>query len=358
MKAMVLMGHGGLEQLVWREDWPRPAPSAGEVLIKVGACGLNNTDINTRTAWYAPQVNAGTSEASDSAVHDASEGTWRAEPMAFPRIQGADAVGRIEAVGTGVDPARVGERVIVDPWLLGTGDWMDPANAPYYGSECDGGFAEYTTIRAENAHRIQSSLTDAELATFPCALTTAEHLLLRTELKPGETVVISGASGGVGSMAIQLSRLRGARVIGVGAQSKHELLRESGCDAVIDRAEPNLEAAIRHAAGGTVEVALDVVGGSMFMPLINALRQGGRYASSGAIAGPTVAFDLRRLIYRDLTLAGATIAPPGTMARLVKLIERGLLQPRLAATFGLEDLHDAQRAFVTKQHVGNIVVQP
>lgn len=361
MKAMVLTGHGDFDRLVWREDWPKPVPGPGEVLIKVGACGLNNTDINTRTAWYAAEVEAGISEASGTTgfdVRDASDGTWGGQPLTFPRIQGADTVGRIEAVGDGVDPSRIGERVIVDPWLLGTGDWMDPANAPYYGSEYDGGFAEYTTIRSSNAHRIDSKLSDAELATFPCALTTAETLVLRAEPKPGETVVISGASGGVGSTAIQLCKLRGARVIGIASAAKHDLVLKTGCDAVIDRSEPDLAAAIRETAGGPVEIVLDVVGGAMFMPVINALRQGGRYASCGAISGPTVEFDLRRLIYRDLRLSGATITPPGTMARLVRLIERGLVKPQLAASFPLRDLHAAQRAFLAKKHVGNIVVTP
>lgn len=361
MKAMVLVGHGDFDKLVWREDWPKPVPAAGEVLIKVGACGLNNTDINTRTAWYATEVTAGVSQASGISgfdVQDTSEGTWGGLPLTFPRIQGADTVGCIEAVGDGVDPTRIGERVIVDPWLLGTGDWMDPVNAPYYGSECDGGFAEYTTIRASNAYRIDSQLTDAELATFPCALTTAETLVLRAEPKPGETVVVTGASGGVGSTAIQLCRLRGVRVIGIASAAKHSLLLKAGCDAVIDRSEPDLEAAIRKTAGGPVDIVLDVVGGAMFMPVINALRQGGRYASCGAISGPTVNFDLRRLIYRDLKLFGATITPPGTMARLVRLIERGLLKPQLAASFPLKQLHAAQRAFLAKDHVGNIVVTP
>lgn len=361
MKAMVLIGHGDFDKLVWREDWPRPVPAAGEVLIRVGACGLNNTDINTRTAWYATEVREGISEKGGTSgfdVQDASDGTWGGQPLTFPRIQGADTVGRIEAVGPGVDPARVGERVIVDPWLLGPGDWMEPGNAPYYGSECDGGFAEYTTIRASNAHRIESDLSDAEIATFPCALTTAETLVLRSEPRPGETVVISGASGGVGSTALQLCKLRGARVIGIASASKHDQLRAAGCDLVIDRAVPDLEAAIRQIAGGPVEVVLDVVGGPMFMPVVNALRPGGRYASCGAISGPMVEFDLRRLIYRDLKLCGATITPPGTMARLVKLIERGQIKPQLAATYPLRDLHDAQRAFLAKNHVGNIVVTP
>ena len=104
------------------------------------------------------------------------------------------------------------------------------------------------------------------------------------------------------------------------------------------------------------DVALDVVGGAMFMPLINALRQGGRYSSSGAIAGPTVEFDLRQLIYKDLQLTGATIVPPGTMARLVRLVESGKLKPMLAQSFPLKDLVMAQQAFMAKKHTGNIVV--
>ena len=96
MRAMVLTGHGDLERLVWREDWPRPVPGAGEVLIRVGACGLNNTDINTRTGWYAGEVTDGLSEtagAAGFAVVDASEATWGGRPLSFPRIQGADTVG-------------------------------------------------------------------------------------------------------------------------------------------------------------------------------------------------------------------------------------------------------------------------
>lgn len=165
----------------------------------------------------------GVSEAlgtSGFAISDTSEASWGGQPLVFPRIQGADTVGRIEAVGDGVDPARIGERIIVDPWLLGTGDWLDPRNAPYHGSECDGGFAEYTTKRASNALPINSELSDEELATFPCALTTAETLVLKVDPQPGETAVITGASGGVASMAIQLCKLRGARVNGVASASK------------------------------------------------------------------------------------------------------------------------------------------
>ena len=169
-------------------------------------------------------------------------------------------------------------------------------------------------------------------------------------------MVIAGASGGVGSAAIQLCRLRGARVIGIAAPAKADTLLGLGAETVIDRNEEDLEAAIRDAAGSPVDVALDVVGGPTFVALIDALRQGGRYSSSGAIAGPAVEFNLRQLIYKDLQLTGATIVPPGTMKRLIGLIEQGLLKPLLAQTFPLAELCAAQEAFMAKSHIGNIVV--
>ena len=361
MTAALLLGHGGLDRIVIRNDVPVPVLAVGEVLIRVGACGLNNTDINTRTAWYSTAVSEGITEEGGRAGFaqaEASAGSWGSAAVTFPRIQGADVAGRIVAVGEGVEPSRIGERVMIDPWLLAAGDWLDPTRSGYFGSECDGGFAEYTKVRSENAIAVDSALSDAELATFPCAYTTAENLVARTGLQPGETVAIAGASGGVGSAAVQLCRLRGARVIGIAAPSKAEQLTALGVDAAIDRNTEDLEAAICEAVGGALDVALDVVGGAGVMPLLRALRQGGRYSSSGAIAGPMVDFDLRTLIYKDLQLTGATMVPPGTMARVVRLIEQGRLKPILAQTFPLCQLVEAQEAFMAKRHVGNIVVVP
>jgi NADPH:quinone reductase-like Zn-dependent oxidoreductase len=359
MKAMVLTGHGGYDRLEYQEDWPTPEPGDGEVQIRVGACGLNNTDINTRTAWYSKAVTQGvtdTGAASGFETAEDADGSWGNSKISFPRIQGADVAGVIAAVGGGVSLERIGQRVMIDPWLLAAGNWMDTTRTLYFGSECDGGFAEFTVVRADNAIAVHSKLSDAELATFPCAYTTAENLISRTELKPGETVVISGASGGVGSAAIQLCKLRGARVIAVASSSKAEILQDLGADTVIDRNVEDLESAIKDNSERPIDVALDVVGSKMFMPLINVLRQGGRYSSSGAIAGPQVEFDLRQLIYKDLKLTGATIVPPGTMQRVVNLINQDHLQPLLAGTFPLQELAKAQQMFQQKTHVGNIVV--
>ena len=359
MAAVLLTGHGGLDKLEYVEDYPTPMPDKGEVLIQVGACGLNNTDINTRTAWYSKKVTEGITDEGGRQGYsnvDQSEASWGNASLNFPRIQGADVSGRIVAIGENVSKSRIGERVIIDPWLLGLGDWCDPDQSSFFGSECDGGYAQYTKVRSQNALKIESELSDAQLATFPCAYITAENLVARTQLRPGETVIITGASGGVGSAAIQLCKQRGANIIAIASASKADGLVELGASSVIDRNEKHLEDAIREAAKGRVDVALDVVGGTMFMPLINALRQGGRYSSSGAIAGPSVEFDLRQLIYKDLQLTGATIVPPGTMARLVRLIENKKLKPLLALSFPLKELAKAQLAFMAKKHTGNIVV--
>jgi NADPH:quinone reductase-like Zn-dependent oxidoreductase len=188
MKAIVLTAHGGLDKLVYRDDVPVPTCNAGEVLLEVTACGLNNTDVWVRQGAY------GTDD-DPQAVS-----TWRRgrSTLTFPRIQGADIVGRVIAVGSGVSDARIGERVIVDASIYNRDD-DSLADIDYIGHGRDGGYAEYTAVPAENAHRVDSSYTDAELATFWCAYHTGEQMIERAAVKSGETVLITGASGGVGS---------------------------------------------------------------------------------------------------------------------------------------------------------------
>ena len=213
MRAMVTTGHGGLDKLTFHEDWPVPKAGPGDVLIKVGACGCNNTDINTRTAWYSDSVKSGITTDGGAGGFDEirpEAATWGGVAVDFPRIQGADAVGRIVAVGAGVTADRIGERVMVDGWLR-TGD--DIEDWGYWGSEADGGFAEYCTSPTENAVKVESALSDVELATFMVAFSTAEGMIRHVDPKPGEWILVTGASGGVGTAAIQLVKRRGARVV-------------------------------------------------------------------------------------------------------------------------------------------------
>jgi NADPH:quinone reductase-like Zn-dependent oxidoreductase len=361
MRAVVLTGHGGLDRLAYRDDVPVPAPAAGEVLIRVGACGMNNTDINTRTAWYSRSVTEATADGGADGFEAARAGdsTWGGAGLRFPRIQGADVAGRIAALGAGVPDARLGERVLVDPWLRDPQDPEDRTKAGYLGSERDGGYAEFTTVPAVNAVAIESELSDAELATFPCSSSTAEHMLAKARLGAGETLLVTGASGGVGSALVQLGKRRGAFVIAVAGSAKIAAVRALGADVAIAREAPDLEAALRAASpGGLFDVAADIVGGSGFPGLLDLLARGGRYVTSGAIAGPLVELDLRILYLKDLELLGATVMPRGIFEDLAGYIERGEIAPLLAGTFPLEALREAQTAFLEKQHVGNFVILP
>lgn len=351
MRAVVLIGHGGLEKLEYRNDYRVPVAAAGEVLIRVAACGMNNTDVNTRIGWYSKTVTSATGE--DSTDSDV-DGSWGGG-LTFPRIQGADPAGHIVAVGPGVDGGRVGERVIVDAWLRDPSGILE--NAGYLGSESDGGYAEYVTVPAINARSINSDVTDVELASFSCSYATAEHMLHRPNVSEGQWVLVTGPSGGVGSGLVQLAKRRGANVVALTSAHKIEDVRAMGADVVVDRSEADLADTVRDASDGGVDVFADVVGGDNFAPLFETINRGGHYTTAGAIAGPIVPLDLRTLYLHDITMHGCTVLPPEVFANLVGYIERGEIKPVVAATYQLEQLREAQEAFVLKQHVGAFVIK-
>jgi len=358
MKAIVLVGHGGLDQLEYHTDWPTPKPGPGEVLIKVAACGMNNTDVNTRSGWYSKAVSEATTGGAYDTVNE-EDPTWGGAPITFPRIQGADVCGYVAALGDGADPSLMGKRVITDNWLR---DWDNPLNKDgvgYFGSERDGGYAEYTTIDARNVGVIDSDRTDAELATFSCSYTTAEGMLARADVKAGDVVLITGASGGVGSALIQLANRRGATTVAMASEVKHDDVARLKPTAILPRSPANLAQALQDAIGrDTVTVVADIVGGDDFGKLIAQLERGGRYTCSGAIAGPLVELDLRTFYLNDLTFTGSTVVPPHVFTDLIGYIERGEIKPMLAATYALDDFHAGQDAFIEKRHTGNIVVVP
>jgi NADPH:quinone reductase-like Zn-dependent oxidoreductase len=358
MHAVVLTGHGGLDKLEFHRDWPVPVPGPDDVLIRVAACGLNNTDVNTRSAWYSKgNSDATTGDALTGA--EGEDGTWGGASVSFPRIQGADAVGTVVSVGDSTDQSLIGQRVMIDGWLR---DWDDPLNrskAGYFGSECDGGYAQYTKVSHRQVHPVDATMSDAELATFACSYVTAENMLNRAAVTAGDFVMVTGASGGVGSALIQLANRRGAECVALCGADKADDVKAIGPSAVIDRARSDLGTALLEAIGkDSVDVVADVVGGALWPQLISALVRGGRYTCAGAIAGPIVEFDLRTFYLRDLTFTGATVPPPGVFEDLVGYIERGEIRPLLAATYPLEEFHAAQQAFIGKRHVGNIVTEP
>lgn len=340
MRGVWLTGHGNVDKLDIRQDIPVPVPGPNDVLVHVAAAGVNNTDINTRTAWYSK--NKGDNE-------DAS---WSGQPISFPRIQGADVCGHIISVGREVNSNRIGERVLIEPCIREANGML--LDQPwYFGSECDGGFAEYTIVAARHAYKINSELSDIELASFPCSYSTAENMLTRANVTAGERVLITGASGGVGSAAVQLAKARGANVCAMTSPDKSEALRKLGADDTISRdtdltIEPGLN---------SVDVVIDLVAGDKWPQYLDALRPGGRYAVAGAIAGSRVTLDVRTLYLKDLSFFGCTVLEPEVFKNLIKRIEQGVIKPVVAQSFTLEEICDAQGLFLKKQHVGKIVIR-
>jgi NADPH:quinone reductase-like Zn-dependent oxidoreductase len=336
MEAVLLVGHGGPEMLEHRRDVPIPRPRAAEVLIEVRAAGVNNTDINTRIGWYA-------------AEGDVDGAAWTGTPMAFPRIQGADACGVIVETGADVSAERIGERVLVRSCLRSL---RQGGVDPWLGSEIDGAFAQFVRVPAADAFRIESSMPDVQLAAAPCSFGTAENLLHRSGVTAGERVLVTGASGGVGSAAVQLARRRGAEIIAVAGAEKALMVREAGASQVVPR-DAGLVEAVGRAA---VDVVIDLVGGTRWSQLLAVLRRRGRYAVSGAIGGPLVELDLRVVYLNDLTLLGCTSWGDDVFANVVGYLERGEIAPTVAGTFPLDRIADAQAAFESKRHVGKIVL--
>lgn len=324
---------------------PVPRPGPGEVLVRVHAAGCNNTDLWTREGSYG-------------AAEDPDVRTGWLGPLDFPRIQGADVVGRVVACGDEATAGMIGARVLVDPAVY-DGPGQDARPADVLGSERDGGFAEYVLVPAARAHSVdESPLSDAELAAFPIAYGTALGMLDRGSVAEGHTVLVTGASGGVGLAAVQLARSRGARVVAVCSGDKGEAVRSAGADAVVDRRRGQVLADAAGAAPEGYDAVVDVVAGSVLGPGLGLLKAGGRWVVAGALDGWAVEIDVRRLYLANLSLVGSTMHTPRIFDHLVKIARRGDVRPVVAATFPLGEVREAQEQLARRRHVGKLIVIP
>ncbi len=354
MRAAVLTRFGGPDAVELR-DLPDPSPGPGQVRLRVSAAATNNTDLWTREGAYGrpgdPDARAG----------------WLG-PVDFPRVQGADVVGTVDQVGKGVDAGLVGRRVLVDP---ATFDAPPPGAAPVgqraarpgrepklvavLGSEHDGGFAELVVVDADHAHDMSDSpLSDNQLACLPIAYGTAMGMLERGEVLAGETLLVTGASGGVGLAAVQLAAARGCRVVAQTSAGKETLVREAGADAVVNRGGDGLADLVPEG----IDAVIDVVAGPQLDALLPLVREEGRWVVAGAVAGPVVRLDLRRLYLGNRRLVGSTMHTAAHFAALAAEARAGSLSPRVAATYDLERIHEAHAELATRAHVGKIVVRP
>lgn len=352
MNGVQLKGFGGFDQLDYRTDIQVPTPKKGEVLIKIGAAAVNNTDINTRIGWYSKNVESGTNQGGATGFKDVNkDGSWLGKALEFPRIQGADGCGTIVAVGEGVDSARIGERVLVRS-VQAEPNTDNAFDCITWGSECDGAFAEYATALSDETFAVDSNLSDSELATFPCSYGTANNLVWRVGVKAGDTVLVTGASGGVGSALVQLAKVRGAKVIGVVDPGQEERVKGYGADQILHRGDNFLEAL----GEMSVDVVLDMVAGESWPQLPKLLKKGGKYGVCGAIGGPVVKLDIRDVYLKDLSLFGTTYQSKESFEELIKYIEDGKIKPVVAKEFELKDIVKAQEAFLSKKYIGKIVL--
>lgn len=361
MKAMLLTGHGGIEKLEYTEDVPTPSPKRGEVLVEVTATAKNNTDRKAREGLY-PTKEKG----------EVTSFQMGGSPtLTFPRIQGADVVGHVVAVGEDVAESRIGQRGLLDFNLYADHRPDINLTPDYYGHGADGGFAEYIAVPSDQFHHVENTdLADAELASMGmCSYQTALHMLTSARVKPGEHILVTGASGGVGTALIQLCRIMGAIPYALSQQDKAEALLKLGAAAVLDRSDmSSFTDKVRAVTGGRpIDVVMDLAGGDMTDKFIdtmifdmNSRGDYPRLSIAGASAGNFSEIMWTRIYLYQVQVFGVSHGTREEAAQLVAWIRNGQLKPVLHAAFKLSDLHEAERYFVNRNsnYLGKIVIVP
>ncbi|MCK2158307.1 zinc-binding dehydrogenase [Exiguobacterium sp. 17-1] len=344
MKAVQVNGYGGVEQLEVVER-PVPTPRAGEVLVEVKACGINNTEIWMREGAYGSDSKSG----------------WKPEGVQFPRVPGSDISGRIVQVGSGVDEARNGQDVVLFPFTSGgqLGTEHISEDMSFIGSEYDGGYAEYVVWPAELCYAMP--LDDyVKSAVFSVSGLTAWHMNEQLQLQPGQTVLVTGASGGVGSLNVQIAaRVFGATVIAVVGDMKMEQeLKRLGATHVLSYRSDKLAEEILSVNAGPIDAVLDVVGDALFKTTLNVLKNGGKFCISGSAGGQQTNLDFRTLYLKHLTFYGSVLGTRAEYAQMLDAIAAGKLEPVIDQMFPLEEAAAAQSYFKETGKLGKIVLIP
>jgi NADPH:quinone reductase-like Zn-dependent oxidoreductase len=323
-------------------DHPIPEPGAGEVRIRVRAAALNRLDIWVRNGW--PGIK-----------------------LPLPHILGADAAGDIDQIGPGVEGWSVGDRVVIDPSVScgrcaycrsGRQNLCDSFGIR--GEHTTGTYAEYITISARNLLKLPDSVSYVQAAGAALVYLTAWHsLITKGNLRPAETVLIVGASGGVNTASIEIAKFAGAYVYVVGSNAgKLEQATALGADEVIDRsAEDWSKAIFKRTNRRGVDVVIDNVGKDTLFGSIRSVRKGGRILIVGNTSGPIAEVDLRYIFTKQISIIGSTMAPHSDFVTVMQLVFDGKLKPPISATYPLEQAADAQRALEQGDTFGKIVLE-
>ncbi|MBN9654230.1 zinc-binding dehydrogenase [Halobacillus sp. GSS1] len=344
MKAVQVTGYGDVDQLEL-VDIPTPEPKENEVLVQVKACAINNTEIWMREGAYGQGGKSG----------------WRPEGVQFPRTPGSDITGKVVQVGDQVDETMMGKDVVLFPFTSSGPDGQEhiSEDMSFIGSEYDGGYAEYVVWPAELCFDMPlEDYTDS--CVFSVSGMTAWHMVEQVQPKPGETVMVTGANGGVGSLNIQIaSKVFGADVIAlVGDLSMEERMKELGATHVLSYKSENLADEILEANGGPIDTVLDVVGDALFSTALTVLKKGGKFCTSGSSGGQKTELDFRTLYLKHITMYGSVLGTREEFKRMLKAISEQKIQPVIDRTFPLEEAKEAQQYFKESGKKGKIVLLP
>lgn len=338
MRAAIFREHGGPEVLE-TTDVERPAPGVGEVLVRVRAASLNHLDLWVR------------------------RGLPIETPM--PHIGGSDIAGEVAELGEGVEGIEIGARVVVDPSIgCGRCEWCRAGETPLcpdyriIGEHTQGGFAEYAVVPAANLLPIPDGFSYEEAAAAPLVFLTAwRGLITRGRLRAGEDLLVTGASGGVGSAAVQIGKYAGARVFAVTTTENIERVRALGADVVYDRSQVDFSREIWRDTGKRgVDLTIDSVGTKTWEANLRALARGGRLVVYGATAGPIAETDLRLVFWKQIELIGTTMSSRREFETVMKLVFRGELEPVIDRVYPLEEIRAAHERLEAGEQFGKVVV--
>jgi NADPH:quinone reductase-like Zn-dependent oxidoreductase len=342
MKAVLLHEHGPVENLVVVTDHPVPEPGPGEVRVRIHAAALNYLDIWVRNGWPGIKLD-------------------------YPHIPGADGSGTVDALGEGVAGWRVGDRVAIDPTIEWGAEMIrempdkKPARFQLMGEHTSGTFAEYITVPARNLLALPDHISYAEAAAASLVFVTAWHsLITRGNLRPGESVLIVGAGGGVNTASLQIAKFAGCTVYVIGStDEKLDKAKALGADVCIRRdVEGGWSRALYQlTAKQGVDVAVDNVGAATFTDSLRSLKRGGRLLTVGNTTGAVLEIDNRYIFGKHLTIIGSTMGPHTDYVTAMQLVFKGKLNAVIDSTYPLERVQDAQRLIESGDHFGKVVLE-
>ena len=341
MKAIVFHEFGGPEKLQY-EDVPDPIIDENEALIRVRACALNHLDI-----W--------------------ARGGTRGERIPLPHISGSDISGEIVKVGRLVSNHKPGDKVVVAPGISDgvceycTSGWDSLCeNYKIIGYETQGGYAEYVSVPRENILPIPDNLSFEEASSIPLVFLTAWHMLTtRARLTAGETVLVWGAGSGVGSAAIQVAKLLGAKVVATaGTEDKLDKARKLGADWVVNHYTQDVPAEVKRVTNGKkANVVFDHVGQATWEKSMRSMAPAGRLVNCGVTSGGKAEIDIRYIFVRQFSLMGSYMGGRGELMKVLSFFQDGELKPIVDSVFQLKDAATAQTRMEKSEHFGKIVLK-